>query len=80
MAACAAELRGPPLTVNLRSLPGPAAATLVMAAQGADLLVVGARSTARLRDRLLGSTAQRCIEQAQCPVSVVHADDDWTVA
>ena len=80
MAACAAELRGPPLTVNLRSLPGPAAATLVSAAQGADLLVVGARSTARLRDRLLGSTAQRCIEQAQCPISVVHADDDWTVA
>ena len=78
MATCLAESQALSPAMRPRSVRGPAAATLVSAARGADLLVVGARSRSRLRDRLLGSTTQHCIEHAPCPVAVVHADDGWS--
>lgn len=41
---------------------------------GADLLVVGTRGTTGLEHLLLGSTAERVLERANCPVLTVHPD------
>ena len=45
------------------------------AATGADLIVIGASGLTRWRRPALGGTVQRVIEQAPCPVLVVHAGD-----
>lgn len=41
-------------------------------AQGVDLIIMGARTHSRLRNLLLGDVAQRVIEQAHCPVMLLH--------
>lgn len=41
---------------------------------GADLLVVGTRGATGLEHLLLGSTAERVLERAPCPVLTVHPD------
>jgi nucleotide-binding universal stress UspA family protein len=51
---------------------GPPAPTLLRAANGADLLVVGSRGHGPLLGMLLGSVSERCMAQATCPVVVVH--------
>jgi nucleotide-binding universal stress UspA family protein len=51
---------------------GPAAPTLLRAAKGADLLVVGSRGHGPLVGMLLGSVSEQCVTQATCPVVVVH--------
>ena len=53
---------------------GHAAEELTNAAQlrNADLLVIGHRGHSRLRHMLLGSTADRVVEHAACPVLVVR--------
>lgn len=61
----------------LQPMSGSAASALVEAATGAELLVVGVRGRGNVRDVLLGSVAQHCIEHSPCPVSVVHPDDEW---
>ncbi|MCL4839414.1 MAG: universal stress protein [Thermoanaerobaculia bacterium] len=43
---------------------------------GADLLVVGTRGSSGLEHFLLGSTAERVIERAGCPVLTVHPDQE----
>jgi nucleotide-binding universal stress UspA family protein len=62
--------------VTLVVVPGPAAPTLVQAAAGADLLVVGSRGRSAVRSTLLGSVALHCATHARCPVVVVHAQLD----
>jgi nucleotide-binding universal stress UspA family protein len=64
---------GAPTTVGVRVLPveGPAGDTLVRAAEGADLLVVGGRGRGAVRGMLLGSVALHCVINAPCPVMVV---------
>ncbi len=42
----------------------------------ADLIVVGTRGTTGLEHFLLGSTAERVIERATCPVLTVHPDQE----
>ena len=59
--------------VELVAVVGPPVATLVHAAEGADLLVVGSRGRGALRSALLGSVALHCLGSAPCPVLVVHA-------
>jgi nucleotide-binding universal stress UspA family protein len=49
--------------------PGP---VLVDASIDADLLVVGARGRGPVRAALLGSTSSYAIQQARCPVAVIH--------
>ncbi|MGD0810026.1 MAG: universal stress protein [Acidimicrobiales bacterium] len=51
---------------------GPAAPTLLRAAHGADLLVVGSRGHGPLLGMLLGSVSEQCMAHASCPVVVVH--------
>lgn len=52
------------------------ATALLEAAEGADLLVVGARGLGSFRGLVLGSVSQRCLEHATCPVMVVHGTPD----
>ena len=50
----------------------PADVLLELAAQGeADLIVMGALSRGRLRDLILGSTAERILERAQADIMIV---------
>jgi len=54
---------------------GPAAAVLIDASRGADLLVVGSRGHGEFSGMLLGSVSQHCTAHAHCPVVVVRGDD-----
>lgn len=55
---------------------GGAAALLCAQAQGADLLVVGARGLGGFRGLLLGSVTQQVVAHAPCPVVVLTPGDD----
>jgi nucleotide-binding universal stress UspA family protein len=54
---------------------GDPGATLVQAAEGADLLVVGTRGRGGFAELLLGSVSQKAIHHAPCPVVVIPGDD-----
>ncbi|MFF9481868.1 universal stress protein [Streptomyces sp. NPDC014733] len=51
---------------------GTAAAVLLDAARGADLLVVGSRGRGGFSGALLGSVSRHCTAHAPCPVVVVR--------
>lgn len=59
--------------VEGRLLEGAVVPTLAAEAErgGADLLVLGARGAGFLRRALLGSTAERLVRKARCPILVV---------
>jgi nucleotide-binding universal stress UspA family protein len=65
-----AEGAGVPIEIEVR--PGHAAELIprVATEMGADLIVLGHRGHF-LRDHLLGSTADRVAEHAECPVMIV---------
>jgi nucleotide-binding universal stress UspA family protein len=54
-------------------LQGPAAESLVLGAEDADLLVVGSHGRGPLGSLFLGSVSETCIHHAPCPVAVVHS-------
>lgn len=56
-----------------------AAAELVSASVGAQLVVVGSRGVGGLRGLLVGSTAQALLHHSACPVLVNRADGDVEV-
>lgn len=59
-----------PLTLTVRE--GAAAAALLDAADGADLLVVGSRGHGGFAGMLLGSVSQHCTRHARCPVAIIR--------
>ena len=69
-----AEVAGdrPAVPVHARVTEGNAAAVLLQAAEGADLLVVGSRGYGGFVGALLGSVSQHCVQHAPCPVVVVR--------
>ncbi len=58
-----------PVTLTTRA--GGAASVLTQTAEGADLLVVGARGLGGFRGLLLGSVSQQAVAHSPCPVVVV---------
>ncbi|UQX87326.1 universal stress protein [Jatrophihabitans telluris] len=59
-----------PITEHV--IDGPAGPALLSQAQGAVLLVVGARGRAAFPGMLLGSVAEYCVRNGPCPVVVVR--------
>lgn len=55
---------------------GSPARRLCEAAEGADLLVVGARGLGGFRGLLMGSVSQQVVQHAPCPVVVVVPERD----
>ena len=67
----AADTHG--VEVERSVVQGPAAETLIEAADGAELLVVGSRGHGGFSGLLLGSVSQQCAHHAPCPVVIVRA-------
>ncbi len=62
--------------IHKRVAQGNAAAVLLEASRGADLLVVGNRGHGGFAETLLGSVGQHCVQHASCPVVVVRGRGD----
>ncbi|MGW7001992.1 universal stress protein [Streptomyces sp. NPDC054933] len=65
--------RHPELDVAAEPLPGEAAVNLLSMADGADLLVVGARGLGRFEPVPLGSVSEAVAAHGTCPVAVVRS-------
>jgi len=69
-----AEIRTdfPEVQVSDHVVEGPGGPALLSLATDASLLVVGARGRAAFPGMLLGSVAEYCVRNGQCPVVVVR--------
>lgn len=61
--------------VSKHVVEGPPGPALLSQAEGATLLVVGARGRAAFPGMLLGSVAEHCVRHGGCPVVVVRSGD-----
>ncbi len=71
----ALEVVGPlPTEVRTELIEGPAAEAIinVAATHRSDVIVIGTRGMGTLRGLILGSTAQKVVSHAPCPVLVVR--------
>jgi nucleotide-binding universal stress UspA family protein len=62
----------PDVTVTPVVVEGHPAQVMVEASRDAELLVVGSRGRGAFTGMVLGSVSQHCVQQAECPVVVVH--------
>ncbi|HZN71822.1 MAG TPA: universal stress protein [Micromonosporaceae bacterium] len=62
----------PDVEVETRLISGQRARALLMAAESADLLVVGSRGRGGFAGLLLGSVSQGVLHHAHCPVAIVR--------
>jgi nucleotide-binding universal stress UspA family protein len=62
--------------VTSTTVPGPAAAALMAAAQDGDLLVTGSRGRGGFASLVLGSVATQCVQHSRSVVVVVKAEQD----
>jgi nucleotide-binding universal stress UspA family protein len=61
-----------PPSVEVRAVNGVPAEALLAAAEGADLLIVGARGAGGFKRLLLGSVSTQVTHHAPCPVVVIR--------
>lgn len=71
-AQVAATGSDPDVRVTCHVAHQPPARAMIRAAEGADLLVVGARGRGGFTGLLLGSVSDQCVHHAPCPVTVVR--------
>lgn len=69
-----AEVAGP-VEIRSKVVEGNAAAALLAASAGAELLVVGSRGHGGFVEALLGSVSQHCVHHATCPVVIIRDSD-----
>ena len=74
VAAATAHCADLAVPVEQKLIKGRAADTLIAAAQGAALLVVGNRGRGGFRGLLLGSVSHQIAQHAACPVVIVRPD------
>ncbi len=61
--------------IKCELLKGRAADTLIQAAEGADMLVVGTRGRGGFKGLLLGSVSNQIVQHCKCPVVVVPSGE-----
>lgn len=63
-----------PAEIQTEHLEGDAAETIIRVAEthGSDVIVMGSRGLGRLTGLLLGSTSQKVVSHAPCPVLIVR--------
>ena len=61
------------LSISKHVVEGPPGPALLTQSAGAELLVVGAKGRAAFPGMLLGSVAEYCVRNGDCPVVVVRA-------
>lgn len=66
----------PPAPVTIKVLQGHPATVLIGESRAAALLVVGSRGLGAFAGPILGSVSQRCVNQAECSVTVVRHPSD----
>ncbi len=62
----------PAVRLHCHAVHRSPAKALIETAQGADLLVVGARGRGGFGGLLLGSVSDQCVHHAPCPVTVIR--------
>lgn len=62
----------PDVELNTRLMSGQPARCLLLAAESAELLVVGSRGRGGFSGLLLGSVSQGVLHHAHCPVAIVR--------
>lgn len=73
----------PDVEIRRRMMKGRPADSLIAAAEGAAMLVVGSRGRGGFRGLRLGSVSQQIAHHADCPVVIVRPDldfHDWSAA
>jgi nucleotide-binding universal stress UspA family protein len=72
LAVAVAEATSDPDVVKQEAVQGHPAESLLEAAKGAELLVVGSRGHGGFAGLLLGSVSYACAQHAGCPVVIIH--------
>ncbi len=67
----------PPVPLTSLVAEGDTIESLIEAAKGADLLVLGVKGRSTFRGLLLGSVAAACAASSPCPVVLVRQSDLW---
>jgi nucleotide-binding universal stress UspA family protein len=68
-------LPSPPVPLTRLVAEGDAVESLIRAAKGADLLVLGVKGRSAFRGLMLGSVASACAANGPCPVVLVREGD-----
>lgn len=68
------QVKASDVTIRRRMVKGRPVDSLIEAAAGAEMLVVGSRGRGGFRGLLLGSVSQQLAQHASCPLVIVRPD------